>query len=109
MSKIEELLLLSENDSEAFDNLVYSIADTIEEDNSALADKPYINKSELVAGYKVYYGYRLANEKAKGNGIVTHAEVAIFNIFNFLGVVVIGNSKILEEVKDTIMAKLRRQ
>ncbi len=109
MSKLEQLLALSESDPKAFDNFIYSISDTVSEHNHLLKDEPFIKDDGLVAGYKVYYGYRLINEKMLDGGTATHAEIAIFNIFNFLGDVVINNPTILEEVKTSIMEKLKKE
>jgi hypothetical protein len=109
MSKIEQLLALSESDSKAFDNFIYSIADTIPGHNHLLKNEPFIKDNGLVAGYQVYFGYRLINEKLLDGGMATHVEIAIFNIFNFLGDVVINNSTVLEEVKSSIMGKLKKE
>lgn len=108
MEELKELLLLSEEDPHMFDEYIYSIAETVEETPyEILKDEPFINKKELVAGYNVSYGYRLAKAKVKDKGEVTYAEVAVFNIFNFLGKP-IRDSNLLVTVKNTIMDRLKK-
>lgn len=108
MNKLNELLLLSKKDSEAFDNYIYSIADTIET-NDMLLDKPFTLKKGLVSGYQVTYGYRVAAEKVKDEGQVNHIEVTVYNIFTFLNKAVTEDTEILNEVKSTLLNKLKNE
>ena len=107
MEELKELLVLSEKDPHMFDEYIYSIAETVEDTPyEILRDEPYINKTELVAGYNVSYGYRLAKAKVKDEGEMVYAEVTVFNIFNFLGKP-IRDSNLLITVKNTIMDRLK--
>lgn len=108
MDALLELLKFADESPEEFDEYVYSIADTIPDTYSILKDQPFQRKEELIAGYKVSYGYRMAIEKLKDEGQRFHAEISVYTIFNFLGKSFINDNKILQEVKHEIANKIER-
>ena len=107
MSKLEELLLLSDKDPESFDKYIYSIADTIDDTEKLLVNIPFNLKKELIAGYQVNYGYRVVTEKMKEGGQRHHHEVVVYSIFSFLNKPVTEDATILKDVKTSILNKLQ--
>lgn len=108
MDALLELLKFADENPEEFDQYVYSIADTVEEPYGLLKDQPFQRREELIAGYKVSYGYRMAIEKLKDSGERFHAEIAVYTIFNFLGKSCINDITILQDVKLAIANKIER-
>lgn len=107
MDALQELLKFADESPEEFDQYVYSIADTIEEPYGILIDQPFQRKEELIAGYKVSYGYRIAIEKLKNGGEKHHAEISVYTIFNFLGKSFVNDVRVLQEVKLSIANKIQ--
>lgn len=109
MSKIEDLLLLSDTEPELFDEYVHSLAETFEEPNELLLKQQFINKEDWVAGYKVFYAYRMVAEKLKKGGEKIYAEVSVFSIFNFLGQIQDNDINLIEEIKLEIADRLKKR
>ena len=108
MSKIEDLLLLSENEPELFIQYVSSVADAIEEPSSSLATQEYTHAEGWIAGYKVSYAYRMAVAKQKDGGEEVYVEVSIFSILNFRKETVYDDMELVEQIKSEIGEKIKR-